>query len=104
MLLVSQITVILSPAWLLFSGGQCCRCYDNSQRKRSEPRDPNAPKRPGSAYIYFSNEMRPKLKEEKPELGMAERSKHIGKTWATLEAEKKKVRWLAHGTCLSLLC
>lgn len=61
-----------------------------SKRKRSEPRDPNAPKRPCSAYIYFSNEMRPKLKEEKPELGMAERSKHIGKTWATLEAEKKK--------------
>lgn len=63
-----------------------------TKRKRPEPRDPNAPKRPCSAYIYFSTEMRPKLREENPDMSMSERSKHIGKLWATLDSEKKKVR------------
>lgn len=70
-----------------------------TKRKRSEPRDPNAPKRPCSAYIYFSAEMRPKLREEQPDMSMANRSKYIGKVWASLEAEKKKVRREMVDTC-----
>jgi hypothetical protein len=69
-----------------------------TKRKHAKPRDPNAPKRPCSAYIYFSTEMRPKLKEEKPEMGMADRSKFIGKEWASLDPEKKKV--LFNARCL----
>ena len=63
------------------------------KRKRAEPRDPNAPKRPCSAYIYFSNEMRPKLREERPDMSMADRSKHIGKEWATLQLDKEEGEW-----------
>ena len=33
------------------------------KRKRTEPKDPNAPKRPSTAYIFFNTEMRPKLKK-----------------------------------------
>jgi len=62
------------------------------KRKRPEPRDPNAPKRPCSAYIFFSTETRLKMREEKADnVGMAERSKYIGKLWATLPLEEKKV-------------
>ena len=63
-----------------------------TKRKRSEPRDPNAPKRPCSGYIYFSTEMRPKLRQEKPNMSMSDRSKYIGTIWASLDPEKKKVR------------
>ena len=85
------VTVILSPA----GEGGVAAGNTGTKRKRSEPRDPNAPKRPCSAYIYFCAEMRPKLREEQPDLSMANRSKYIGKVWASLEAEKKKVRRMA---------
>ena len=62
-----------------------------AKRKRTETKDPNAPKRPSTAYIFFNAEMRPKVKEEHPELGLSERSKLVGKMWANLEAEKKQV-------------
>ncbi len=63
------------------------------KRKRSELRDPNAPKRPCSAYIYYSNDARQKMREDKIDgnLSMAEKSKQIGKQWAALPLEQKKV-------------
>ena len=71
-----------------------------TKRKRPEPRDPNAPKRPCSAYIYYSAVMRPKMREEKPEMGMSERSKYIGKEWASLDAEQKKVSKRCKDGCI----
>ena len=69
-----------------------------TKRKRPEPRDPNAPKRPCSAYIYYSAVVRPKMREEKPEMGMSERSKYIGKEWASLDQEQKKAsKWCKDG-------
>ena len=61
------------------------------KRKRTETKDPNAPKRPATAYIFFNAEMRPKVKDEHPEMSLAERSKLIGKMWANLKPEKKQV-------------
>ena len=61
------------------------------KRKRTEAKDPNAPKRPATAYIFFNTEMRPKVKEEHPEMGLAERSKLVGKMWGNLKPEKKQV-------------
>lgn len=61
------------------------------KRKRTETKDPNAPKRPATAYIFFNTEMRPKVKEEHPQLGLSERSKLLGKMWANLKPEKKQV-------------
>lgn len=61
------------------------------KRKRTEAKDPNAPKRPATAYIFFNAEMRPKVKEEHPEMSLAERSKLVGKMWANLKPEKKQV-------------
>ena len=61
------------------------------KRKRTETKDPNAPKRPATAYIFFNTEMRPKVKEEHPEMGLSERSKLVGKMWANLTPEKKQV-------------
>ena len=64
-----------------------------SKRKRAhEVRDPNAPKRPSTAYIFFSTEMRPKIRDDYPDLTLSERSKLMGKLWANLEQGKKQVR------------
>lgn len=35
--------------------------------------------------------MRPKVKEEHPEMSLSERSKLVGKMWANLKPEKKQV-------------
>ena len=62
------------------------------KRKRTEAKDPNAPKRPATAYIFFNADMRPKVKDEHPGMGLSERSKLVGKMWANLKPEKKQVR------------
>jgi hypothetical protein len=35
-------------------------------------KDPNAPKRNMSSFMFFSNELRPKLKEEQPDLSFGD--------------------------------
>ena len=40
--------------------------------KMKKEKDPNAPKRPMSAYFLFLNERRETLKKERPELKMGE--------------------------------
>lgn len=39
-----------------------------TKKKSKKKKDPNAPKRALSAYMYFSMEQRPKVKEEDPSL------------------------------------
>jgi len=54
-------------------------------------KDPNAPMR---AYLFYSAEMRPVIKEANPELNFAEITKKMGANWKTLE-EKRKYHELA---------
>ena len=55
------------------------------------PKDPNAPKRPVTAYIIFSTEVRQKLHSDQPEMGFVELMRHIGGLWNKLPAEDKQV-------------
>jgi len=59
------------------------------EKKAKKKKDPNAPKKPMSAYMFFVNELRPKLKVERPELGILEVSKEAGKLWGSMDAEAK---------------
>lgn len=63
------------------------------KRKRAthEPKDPNAPRRPQTAYMIFTNEMRKTIREEHPDKSISERAKIISKLWSEIDAEKKKV-------------
>ena len=54
-------------------------------------RDPNAPKRPLSAYFLFSQEERLKVKEENPEFSITDVAKVIGRRWATVEPKTKEI-------------
>ncbi|ETO25247.1 hypothetical protein RFI_11891 [Reticulomyxa filosa] len=61
-------------------------------RKNKKTKDPNAPKKPQSAYFLFINDRRPKLKETHPDKKVTEMSKLLGAEWKDLSADKKK-KW-----------
>lgn len=64
-----------------------------SQRKFKKPqaKDPNAPKRPNTAYILFSNEIRAETKAANPQANQKEIVTLIGQKWKALSREDKKV-------------
>jgi len=53
-------------------------------------KDPNAPKRPKSAYLFFSMEERPRLRKKHPKMGFGPLSKRLGKEWKSLSDDEKK--------------
>merc|ERR1712098_829301 len=56
-----------------------------------KPKDKNAPKRPASSYFVYLKAIRPSVVESKPNAGIAEIGKTIGKMWGKLsESEKAK--------------
>ena len=63
-------------------------CPPSPQKKK----DPNAPKRGLSAYMFFCQEQRQALKQEKPDMKVTEITSELGKRWRALpEEDKKKV-------------
>lgn len=57
--------------------------------KKKKKKDPNAPKRGLNAYMFFSKEMRPKIMEENPGLGMGEVGKLLGQKYKELTDDEK---------------
>ena len=55
--------------------------------KAKKAKDPNAPKKPRSAYIFFSTEKRPIVKEEEPKLTFGDLNRRLGEMW---QEEKSK--------------
>lgn len=53
-------------------------------------RDPNAPKRATTAFFYYAQENRKKVKEENPEMKVTEISKKLGEMWRELSDEDKR--------------
>ena len=69
-----------------------------SPRINQKPmKDPNAPKKPLSAYFLFSQEERLKVKNENPDFSITEVAKELGKRWANLDPGLKQnyeQRWV----------
>ncbi|CAB9528054.1 group protein B1 [Seminavis robusta] len=65
---------------------------DHRPRKKNNrrPKDPAAPKRASGAYVFFTNEMRPKVLQEFPGIKFVELGKVLGERWRALTAEQKK--------------
>lgn len=61
----------------------------NSKVNQKPIKDPNAPKKPLSAYFLFSQEERLKVKAENPDYSITEVAKELGKRWATLDPNIK---------------
>lgn len=58
-------------------------------KKRKQVKDPNAPKRSLSAFFWFSNDERGKVKAQNPEFGVGDISKELGRRWADADPEVK---------------
>jgi len=52
-------------------------------------KDPNAPKRSLSGFFFYSNDLRPKIKEENPAFGITDIAKEMGKRWADIDPNLK---------------
>lgn len=57
-------------------------------------KDPNAPKRPASAYIIFQNELRPKLRQANPDMPYKDVLTKISEEWKAVPEDKKHVHFL----------
>lgn len=65
----------------------------NGKRKReTKVKDPNAPKRPPSAYLLFQNEVRKSLKEQYPSWSQKELLEKISQLWQEMADADKQVR------------
>lgn len=58
--------------------------------KKKKFKDPNAPKRPPSAFFIFCSEFRPKVKNESPGLTIGDVAKRLGEMWNGTAAEDKQ--------------
>ncbi|XP_007430093.1 high mobility group protein B2 [Python bivittatus] len=57
--------------------------------KEKEKKDPNAPKRPPSAFFLFCSEHRPKIKSDNPGLSIGDTAKKLGEMWSEQTAKDK---------------
>ncbi|KAM4824488.1 LOW QUALITY PROTEIN: high mobility group protein B1-like, partial [Urocitellus parryii] len=53
-------------------------------------KDPNAPKRPPSAFFFFCSEYRPQIKGEHPGLSIGDVAKKLGEMWSNTTADGKQ--------------
>lgn len=53
-------------------------------------KDPSAPKRPMSAFLYFSQDKRRQIKEENPTIRNTEVSRILGELWRNASEEEKR--------------
>lgn len=60
--------------------------YDMKIKKR---KDVNAPTKPRSSYLLWTESVRPKLKEANPELDMPGMSKKMGEIWKGMSEDDK---------------
>jgi len=58
--------------------------------KKKRFKDPNAPKRPPSAFFIFCADFRPKVKSESPGLSIGDTAKKLGEMWNRSSAEEKQ--------------
>lgn len=60
-------------------------------RKTKPKKDPNAPKKPSGAYIFFCNDKRGDVKKEHPDFGVADIGRELGSLWKKVsDADRKK--------------
>lgn len=61
------------------------------ERATRAKKDPNAPKKPSGAYIFFCNDKRAEVKKANPEYGVAESGRELGAMWKAATDEDKQV-------------
>jgi len=62
----------------------------SNKKSKKAKKDPNAPKRPISSYLFFAQDTRPEVVAENPEAKFTEVTKMLGARWQELSAKKRK--------------
>ena len=57
-------------------------------------KDPDAPKRAASSYIFFQNDLRQELRKQHPDITSTEIMTRVSKQWAEMTPDQKAVRVL----------
>ncbi|CAG9971210.1 unnamed protein product [Clonostachys byssicola] len=57
--------------------------------KKRGKKDPNAPKRGLSAYMFFANEQRENVREENPGISFGQVGKLLGERWKALNDKQR---------------
>lgn len=60
-------------------------------KKEKKPKDPNAPKRPPSAYLIFQNDVRENIRKSNPSMPYKEVLSLIAHRWKELSDDQKRV-------------
>jgi len=66
------------------------RRSDNYRKKCSWHRKSRGPKKPHSAFLFFSSDRSPSLRAEQPSLTALDLSRLLGEEWERLTEEAKK--------------
>jgi len=66
------------------------RQKEGGRKRTKKAKDPNAPKRPMSAYMAWLNDNRNQIKEDNPGIGVTEVSKIAGQLWKKVTSEEKE--------------
>ena len=61
----------------------------DSKKKKKKKKDPNAPKKPKSSFMYFSNAKRAEVKAANPEAPFGDIGKLLGNEWKQLSNDAK---------------
>lgn len=62
---------------------------ETKKRITRRKKDPNAPKRALSAYMYFANENRDLIRSENPDVSFGQIGKLLGERWKALDDQDK---------------
>ncbi|KUI60451.1 Non-histone chromosomal protein 6 [Cytospora mali] len=57
--------------------------------KRRTKKDPNAPKRGLSAYMFFANEQRQSVRDDNPDVTFGQVGKILGERWKALNEKQR---------------
>jgi hypothetical protein len=60
-----------------------------AEKKTRQKKDPNAPKRGLSAYMFFANEQRDNVREENPGVSFGQVGKILGERWKALSDKQR---------------
>ncbi|KAJ5095412.1 Non-histone chromosomal protein 6 [Penicillium alfredii] len=60
------------------------------ERVQRRKKDPNAPKRGLSAYMFFANDNREKVREENPGISFGQVGKMLGDKWKALSDSERR--------------
>jgi len=59
------------------------------RRRKKRMKDPNAPKRCMSAFFWYSQDARPKVRAANPDFGVGDIAKELGREWGEVSPETK---------------